>query len=237
MEYQSLLELLKRRRSHHAYKPDPVPDEFVDKIIEAARWAPSGANSQPWEFIVIKAKDKREKFVEFFKEQVEISFRVEQTREPEKRFPVYRNPPKGTPGFASAPVYIVVCGDPRTQEAYPLKSKQDRGDAIFYSSLASAFLSMHLAATALGLGSQWVTSSAEDLMQGRLKNLLDIPYEFEIYDTMVIGYALSEIKPRKVRYADEIVHYNAYDKNRFRTDVQVRDFISKMVEEVKDLHK
>jgi nitroreductase len=237
MEYQNLLELLKRRRSHHGYKPDPVPDEMVDKIIEAARWAPSGANSQPWEFIVVKDKEKRAQFVEFFKDQVDISFRVEQTREAERRFPVYRKPPKGTPGFAVAPVYIIVCGDPRTREAYPLSAKLDRGDSIFYSSLASAFLYMHLAATALGLGSQWVTLSAEDLMQGRLKNLLDIPYELEIYDTMVIGYAIAEAKPRKVRSADEIVHYNAYDKSRFRSDRQVSAFIDKMVEEVKDLHK
>jgi len=228
MDYPGLLELLKKRRSHHGYKPDPIPDEMVDKIIEAARWAPSGANSQPWEFIVVKDKNKKDKFLEFFKEQAEISFRIEQTREPERRFPQYRKAPKGTPGFALAPVYIIVCGDPRTREAYPLKAKQDRGDSNFYSSLASALLYMHLAATALGLGSQWVTSSAQDLMQGRLKNLLDIPYELEIYDTMVIGYSIAEAKPRNVRSAEEIVHYNTFDKSRFRTDEQVRTYIDEL---------
>ena len=228
MEYSILLELFKKRRSNYGYKPDPVPDEMVRKIIDAARWAPSGANSQPWEFVVVKDKNKREQFVEFFKEQAEISFRVEQTREPERRFPIYRKPPKGTPGFALAPVYIIVCGDPRTREAYPLKAKQDRGDSNYYSSLASALLYMHLAATALGLGSQWVTSSAEDLMQGRLKNLLDIPYELEIYDTMVIGYSIAGAKPRNVRSEDEIVHYNAFDKSRFKTDEQVMAFIDNL---------
>lgn len=228
MDYYNLLELLKKRRSHYGYKPDPVPDEMVDKIIDAARWAPSGANSQPWEFIVVKDKKKREQFVEFFKEQAEISFRVEQTREPARRFPIYRKPPKGTPGFALAPVYIIVCGDPRTREAYPLKAKLDRGDSNYYSSLASGLLYMHLAATALGLGSQWVTSSALDLMQGRLKNLLDIPYELEIYDTMVIGYSIAGAKPRNVRSDDEIVHYDSYDKSRFKTDEQVTTFIDNL---------
>ena len=57
MDYDSFLDLVKKRRSTHAFKPDPVPDEYVDKIIEAARWAPSGANSQPWEFIVVKRID------------------------------------------------------------------------------------------------------------------------------------------------------------------------------------
>ena len=75
MDYESFLELVTRRRSTHAYKPDPVPDDYVDKIIEAARWAPSGANSQPWEFIIVKKKDLRGHIVEIFKEQGEISDR------------------------------------------------------------------------------------------------------------------------------------------------------------------
>ena len=228
MDYESFLELVKRRRSTHAYKPDPVPDEYVDKIIEAARWAPSGANSQPWEFVVVKKKDLRERIVEIFKEQGEISYTIEQTREPDHRFPPYRNPPQGTPGFAHAPVFIIACGDPRTKEAYPLKAKLDRGESNFYSGLASTFLYMHLAATLLGLGSQWVSASAQDLMQARLKELLEIPYEFEIYDMMALGYPASERKPRKVRSREEIVHHDTFDKSRIRTDQQVRDLINSL---------
>jgi nitroreductase len=56
MNYDSFLELAKARRSIRRFRPDPIPDEYVDKIIEAARWAPSGFNSQPWEFVVIKDK-------------------------------------------------------------------------------------------------------------------------------------------------------------------------------------
>ena len=67
MDYESLLELVKSRRSTHRYKPDPVPDDYVDKIIELALWAPSGANSQPWEFIVVKKNDLRESIVKYFK--------------------------------------------------------------------------------------------------------------------------------------------------------------------------
>ncbi len=64
MNYESLLELVKKRRSIRKFKPEPIPDEYVGKIIEAARWAPSGANSQPWEFIVIKKQELRDRFVE-----------------------------------------------------------------------------------------------------------------------------------------------------------------------------
>ena len=228
MDYDSFLELVKKRRSTRAYKPDPVPDEYVDKIIEAARWAPSGANSQPWEFIIIKKKDQRERIIEIFKEQAEITYKIEQTRKPEQRFPSYRNSPKGTPGFANAPVFIIVCGDPRTKEAYPLKAVLDRGESNFFSSLASAFLYMHLAATSLGLGSQWVSASASDLMQSRLKALLEIPYELQIYDMMVLGYLVSEARPRKVRSKEEMVHYDKFEKSKTRTDQQVRDLIASL---------
>lgn len=228
MDYESLLALVKKRRSIHAYESDPVSEEDVNKIIEAARWAPSGANSQPWELIVVRKKELRERIVDFFKEQQELSYRVEQTTAPERRFPSYRNPPQGMPGFADAPVLIVVCGDPRTQEAYPLKAKLDRGASNFYSSLAGAFLYMHLAAAALGLGSQWVSASGMDLMQGRLKQLLGIPYEFEIYDMMALGYTAREAKPRRVRPAEEIAHLDRFDMNRFRVQQQVGEFIDSL---------
>jgi nitroreductase len=45
MEYESLLELVKARRSIRRFKPDSIPDEYIDKIIELDRWAPSGYNS------------------------------------------------------------------------------------------------------------------------------------------------------------------------------------------------
>ena len=228
MDYDSFLDLVKKRRSTHSFKADPVPDEYVDKIIEAGRWAPSGANSQPWEFVVVKRIDLRERIVEIFKAQGEISYTIEQTREPDHRFPRYRTPPQGTPGFAHAPVLIITCGDPRTTESYPLKAKLDRGESTFYSSLASAFLYMHLAATVLGLGSQWVSASAQDLMQARLKQLLEVPYEMEIYDMMALGYPASEPKPRKVRSREEVVHYDTFDKSRTRTDRQVRDLIKSL---------
>lgn len=51
---ESLLALLKGRRSIRRYRPDPVPDEMVKQLLEAGRWAPSASNRQPWAFIVIR---------------------------------------------------------------------------------------------------------------------------------------------------------------------------------------
>jgi nitroreductase len=48
-----VLEAIKGRRSIRRYKPDAVPNELVGKILDAARWAPTGGNIQPWKFIII----------------------------------------------------------------------------------------------------------------------------------------------------------------------------------------
>jgi len=51
---ESALALLKGRRSIRRYRPDPVPDEMVEQLLEAGRWAPSASNRQPWAFIVVR---------------------------------------------------------------------------------------------------------------------------------------------------------------------------------------
>ena len=226
MNYESLLELVKKRRSIRKFKPDPIPDEYVDKIIEVARWAPSGANSQPWEFIVIKKQELKDSIVKLYEESYARTCRMELTREPELRFSFYTKPLQSPPGFAAAPVFIILCGDPRTKDAYPLSAVLQVGDETFTSSLASAFLYMHLAATALGLGSQWVTTIAPPFEQCLIKELLGIPRELEIYDMMAVGYPDSEPWPRLLRAREEMVQYDGYDKAKFRTDEEVRDFIA-----------
>lgn len=49
-----LFEAIKNRRSIRAFRPEPIPDDVLNKILEAACWAPSAGNLQPWEFIVVK---------------------------------------------------------------------------------------------------------------------------------------------------------------------------------------
>jgi len=51
--YDSLIEILTKRVSVRRLKPDPIPEGVIEKILDAARWAMSGANAQPWEFIVV----------------------------------------------------------------------------------------------------------------------------------------------------------------------------------------
>ncbi|HUW13946.1 MAG TPA: nitroreductase family protein, partial [Anaerolineae bacterium] len=61
---QALLALLKARRSIRRYHPDPVPDEMVEQLLEAGRWAPSASNRQPWHIIVIRDEVIRQQVAE-----------------------------------------------------------------------------------------------------------------------------------------------------------------------------
>ena len=55
------LSLLKTRRSIRKYKNQPVEKEKIEKCLEAARWAPSASNRQPWEFVIVKEENTRKK--------------------------------------------------------------------------------------------------------------------------------------------------------------------------------
>jgi len=52
-----VFEAIRNRRAVRKFKPDIIPDDILLKILEAARWAPSPFNTQPWEFIIIKDKE------------------------------------------------------------------------------------------------------------------------------------------------------------------------------------
>ena len=54
---QNLVNFLKRLRAVRQFRPDPIPQEIVDAVLDVARWSGSASNKQPWEFIVIHNKE------------------------------------------------------------------------------------------------------------------------------------------------------------------------------------
>ncbi len=224
MDYQGLLELVEKRRSTRRFRPDPVADEDVERIVEVARWSPSGANSQPWEMVVVRDAELRAGILDILRDHSEYTRRVELTREEAMRHRGISRP-WSQPGWADAPVLIIVCGDPRTKEAYPLSAVLNHGDDIFASSMGSALVYMHLAAVSLGLGSQWVSSASDVFAQCLIKELLDIPREMEVYDMMALGYPAREPGPRLVRSREELIHRDHFDRARYRSEEEIRSFI------------
>jgi nitroreductase len=224
MGYQEFLDLVQRRRSTRSFTADPVPEDLVDQIIEAARWAPSGANSQPWEFVVVRDKEMKDRIAGFVTAHAHLAHEVELTRPEEMRWPSVARP-VSEPGWKDAPVLIVVCGDPRTKQSYPLVTQLVRGDVTFNSSLAGAFLCMALAATSLGLGSQWASAASNAFVMPLIMEALGIPQDLVIYDMMALGHPAAQPRPRLVRARSEMTHIERFDQTKHRTDAQVKDFV------------
>ena len=229
MDYASFLDLVRHRRTIRRFKPDPVPHECIDKIIEAARWAPSGYNMQPWDFVVVRDKKLKDTIVGWVSDYHKLIMKTEGARESWQRVP--RRPSHDPEmDYRIAPVFILVLGDTRTNRGLPTAMRYDaeRLRTIFVSSLANAYLYMSLAATTLGLASEWVSSVATAYPHCLVKGLLNIPSDYEIYDMMALGYPAYKLTSRKLlRDKDRMVHYNRSADDDFRTDDEVNDFIKR----------
>ena len=227
MNYDDFLELVQQRRSVRRYLPDPVPDELIDRIIDAARWAPSGFNMQPWEFFVVRDDGLRAEIVRMVKEYRQTHFpAMEPAREAWQGRPwkPYHN---DAFDWSHAPVFIVVFGDRRLMDGLPMTARflPHKRESIFTSSLAAAFSYMTLAATSLGLGAQWVTAVQTPLIHCRIKDMLGAPPYFEIYDLMVLGWPAQKSNSKFMRPKEKMVHYDRPPAEDFRSDEEVREFI------------
>jgi hypothetical protein len=97
------------------------------------------ATDSHWEFIVVREQAVRHHIADYYMKQ------MEQKREMDL---AVRGSAKMTgDGFRHAPVHIVVLGDPRVKEAYPIRTKLEKAESHFITGLANATLLIHLAAT------------------------------------------------------------------------------------------
>ena len=227
MEYEKFLELAKNRRSVRRYLSDPVPDDMIDRIIEAARWAPSGFNMQPWEFYVIKEDELRAEIVRMVKEYRKTHFPAMEPAREEWQGRPWKPYHNDTMDWGHAPVFIALFGDRRVIDGLPMTARMlpHKRESIFTSSLASAYMYMALAATSMGLGTQWVTAVQTPLIHSRIKEMLNAPPHFEIYDLMVLGWPALEANEKYLRPKEKMVHTAPFAEDDCRTDEEVRDFI------------
>lgn len=213
-----LHELVTSRRSIRGYDESrDVPDDAIKRILDCARWAPSGGNGQPWEFIVVRDREMRHKIADIYLKQLEPKREMDLA---------VRGAAKMTgDGFRRAPVHIIVLGDPRVKESYPIRTKLEKAESHFITGLANATLLIHLAATALGLASQYVSDANSPYMETFLKVVLDVPEPLRVYHLIPIGYAKAPVTPPPRRELSEIVHYGKYDRNKFRPESEMQKFI------------
>src|SRR5258708_2900534 len=179
-DYDVLLDLVKSRASVRKLKPDPIPDDYVTQILEVGRWAMSGANGQSWDFIVVKNPDtKKALFRAYIEENNDFIYWMEQQREFKLRHPSFQmthdealQKHRNEVGWSVAPALIVIVGDGRRQWATVQGAHTfGRDQSHLTDGLANTSMMMHLAAAALGLGSQHVTIH----IQEPFKRILGVP--------------------------------------------------------------
>ncbi|MBU2513589.1 nitroreductase family protein [bacterium] len=230
IEYNNLLELVKKRRSIRRFKSDPVPDEIIDKVMEVARWAPSAFNTQPWEFVILKDEPSRKRIVEITSSYWDDCVDMEKARaEWQGRTWTLKGMTNEPGDYSEAPVYIFLFGDPRTLDALPMgvQCDQHRRRLVYQSSLANAFLYMQLAAASFGLGAQWYSVVQTPYCSCLIKDFLGIPQEFDMYDMMVLGYPAVNPPRKFIRKTEEMVHWGVDNSGSFRNETEIRDFVKK----------
>lgn len=235
MNLDEFLELVKKRKMTRTFKPDPIPDECIEKILEAARWAPSARNAQPWEFIVVKDKDTRKRIFEILDGHWDISYAFEKQRKIEVGHPKFlKKFPKPVEAWMDAPVLIVICCDPRAAQAHMLIDSflpmEGGHQALLFKSMGAATLMIHLAAVAYGLGAGWISSISTT--EVALKELLGVPVELSVQTVVPIGYPSPSYKlaPSSSyrRELNEIVHYEKYDPAKYRSGDDIYDSLVNM---------
>lgn len=215
---EQLYNLFYSRRSIRGFdRTKDVPDETVEKIIDMARLSPSGGNGQPWEFIVIRDAEIKNKIGELYMRQLQEKIELEKAvRGFVKMF---------NDGFKHAPVLILVIGDPRVNKSYPVRAILDKAERHFVTGLANATYAIHLAARAFGLGSQYVSDAGSHYMSEMLKLMLGIPDEFKVYELVPIGYPVKSPDPTPRRSLEEMVHKEGYEMEKYRSDEQMEEFL------------
>jgi nitroreductase len=144
-EEMDVFEAIKGRRSCRNFSSEAVDDESMEKILEAATWAPSPLNSQPWQFIVVTKQDIKDRIYE----------EAERCRQWALETSGWKWLGGYKPEFVkTAPVVVAVVGDPK---GTGVDQFQEEGGVGYQHACAAAVQNMILAAHALGLGSLWFT--------------------------------------------------------------------------------
>ncbi|HJO71400.1 MAG TPA: nitroreductase family protein [Rhodospirillales bacterium] len=221
--YDALIEICRDRRTSREFDPDiEVPREHFDMILEAARHAPSGANTQPWHYVVVSEPEAKAAMADYF--IAEASRRAKLGM----KFPTpnYR-------GLATAPGVIVVVADFRWINAFPVLNDGSELDALYkqnaerilLQSVAVSTMSAHLAAAALGYGVWWVTAIGQENAQSELKPLFGVPEDLAIIDILVFGKPLKAPYKRWKKAMHEIRSFETYNADLFMDQKAIETWI------------
>jgi len=180
-----LFDIIRNRRTVRRFKSTPIPKEHIIKILNAARFAPTSGNQQPWKFLVISDREKLNKlkekaflwYIEKYKEKVNPT---------KEDIEIVSDAVKNSlEGALSAPVYIAVLVD--SKEKYPEY-------VIYDGTLAAGYLM--IAARALGYGTGFFTSF---FPEDKMKEFFNIPKQYNLicFTPIAVPLKWPEVPPKK----------------------------------------
>jgi nitroreductase len=219
--YRVLHEVLQRRCTTRRFRPGQVPREHYEMILEAARLAPSGANAQPWHFIVCTSPWTR---------RVLADYLCDEERDRKHRG---KSPPIDYRAVETAPGCIIVVADFRTTWAYPglmdgteLDQKlHAQAERIILQSVAASTAAAHLAAAALGYQSWWISLIGKTTTTAALHTLLGVPQDLAMTDLLLFGESATPPKRRWKKTLAEVTSWDQFDMANFRTVEQIDSWL------------
>jgi nitroreductase len=217
MNEMGLFEAMYSARALRRLKPDPVPDEIITKILDAAIRAPSAGNSQHWVFIVVRDPEQRHKLAAIYRKASDIAKAIYQARGRPAHMTEEQYQRMMSSGaylwehMGEAPVLLVPClydrpAPPRDTLPPAVQAVYEEElvytDRIRGASIYPAVQNIILTCRAFGLGTTITTNHIR--CEGEVKALLGIPDDVLTYALMPIGYPEDKFGPVKRRPVSEV---------------------------------
>ncbi len=211
-------DVIRKRRSVRKFEPGhTVGKDVLERIVDCGRWAPSGANAQCFDFLVIDEPAVRDEVMGVFLRQ------AQRLVDHAKGFPAVKKT-----YLANTVAIIIVLGDPRWKVCFPQattpgwdKEYKENNEAIFLCSIGAAIQNIQLGVAAEGLTSAWLSGGGEDITNRELAELLGYPDWMRAYGTIPIGFPAATQNRRYRRPLAQALHWNGYETGKYRSHDQV----------------
>jgi nitroreductase len=204
------------------FRRDPVPDDVITKVLDAAIRAPSGSNAQAWTFIVVKDAEKRRQLGAVYKKASEILMKLYAgaPRPPHMDDKKYERFMKAVQHLfdhmGDAPVLLVPCLKASMWAGAAnlpadIRARMAGAARIAGSSIYPAVQNVILACRAFGLGTVLTTIHA--FFEEDVRTILSLPEDVQTYALMPIGYPQGHHYPVKRRPVSEVACLDTYGKS------------------------
>ena len=201
--YALLLELIQSRRSVRRFSDRGVSREDIGRLLEAARWAPSNHNRQPWRFLVIEDHQQINHLAEIVRQGLSEKLKSlpEAAAKYAGEFTHYAT------FFSNAPVLLVVLHKRPVSVSAPLLAGLRNPDLVSGEplSVAMAMQNLLLAAQSLGLGTCVLTGPL--LAQDALAGGLDLPAGHDLTCLVALGHPAESPAPPRRKTIEQIVEF------------------------------